>query len=219
MHSITDISRCLSSRQTITISKTYSNCSCDISKSCRSSVSTYSFDEQLTMTILYSIPNFFVGCYPIESLLASILECFYNRSWMIELDQYMGTPLGNSFNFSTLDPDWNSPYEKIESIISRLMIDSWSSSVSFTSYYETCAPWSCTFEYEGRDNLLVVITTIISVFGGLSLACKIIILIALRIIEKFMDGLIRRGLMLFIKNLFICNDESKKFVDCISYWS
>ncbi|CAF1430573.1 unnamed protein product, partial [Adineta steineri] len=30
----------------------------------------------------YTIPNFFVGCYPIEALFSSTLECFYNESCM-----------------------------------------------------------------------------------------------------------------------------------------
>src|ERR1700722_11405140 len=126
---------------------------------------------------------------------------------MIEIDKFMLTPLGSSFNFSTLDSNRNSPNETIESIVNRLMIDSWPSNVSFTSYYNICAPLACTFERIARNNIFFVVLTIIGIIGGLSLGYEIFILIVLRVVEKLVNNFSRFAMTRTIKNLFICHTE------------
>ncbi|CAF1202969.1 unnamed protein product [Rotaria sordida] len=76
----------------------------------------------------------------------STLECFYNLSCMIELDRHFDLSLGSSFNFSNLNEILNPPNETIETIINKLMVDSWISNISFSSYYNTCSPSSSTVQ-------------------------------------------------------------------------
>ncbi|CAF3330590.1 unnamed protein product [Rotaria sp. Silwood2] len=121
---------------------------------------------------------------------------------MIEIDQYLPNSLGLSFNLSNLNENLNLPNETIESIINKLMIDSWSSNISFSSYYITCAPISCTYEYMGRNDLFIVLTTIIGIFGDLSLGLKLATLIILRIIEKIINNVFVHGIRRTIKNIF-----------------
>ena len=189
----------------------YSACSCVFSRTCRTGMSIYSYDIITnTPTVDYLIPNFFVGCYLIDSLMMSTLECFYDRSCMLGIDQYLNSSLRSSLNLPALNATLNSPNEIIESIINRLMVDSWSSNVNFSSYYQACVPSSCTFEYRSRNGLFFVITTIIGIIGGLSFGLKMFLLIGLLIVRKTMNGF---SLALFIelkRRFFMYNNEQQK---------
>ncbi|CAF0805382.1 unnamed protein product [Rotaria sordida] len=189
----------------------YFNCLCTLSSSCLISFGLYEINpyswEILTTHLI--VPNFFLGCSQIEGLMKSTLECFYNLSCMIELDQYYLIPLGSSFNFSTLNENLSPPNETIESIINKLMIDSWISNISFSSYYNTCSPSSCTYEYISRNALFFIITTILGICSGLSLGLKLLTLIILRFIEKTINNNSFNGFITMIKNLFICNTEQR----------
>ncbi|CAF1033314.1 unnamed protein product [Rotaria sordida] len=171
----------------------YFNCSCTLSSSC----------------LIPMVPNFFLGCSQIEGLMKSTLECFYNLSCMIEIDRDLIFSLGSSFNFSNLNENLNPPNETIESILNKLMIDSWTWNISFSSYYNTGSPSSCTYEYISRNDLFFIITTILGIFGGLSLGLKLLTLIILRFIEKIINNNSFNEFITMIKNLFVCNTEQR----------
>lgn len=189
----------------------YGGCFCAFRWDCRSPMSIFSYDIPTnTRTVDFLIPNFFLGCYLVDALMMSTLECFYDRSCMLGIDQYLNPSLRWSVKFPALDATLNSPNETIESIINRLMVDSWSSNVNFSSYYQACAPSSCTFEYRGRNELFFVITTIIGIIGGLSLGSKLFIFIGLLIIQKIANGI---SLALFIElrgGFFSWSNEQQK---------
>ncbi|CAF4312174.1 unnamed protein product, partial [Adineta steineri] len=114
------------------------------------------------------------------------------------------------FNFSALNQNLSQPNEKIEMIINRLMVEKWFSNISFSLYYKKCAPLSCTYQYDGRNNLFISITTIISIFGGLSLALKLLIMISLKFINKmFSNNFFHLISLNFIKQIFICHTENQ----------
>ena len=182
------------------------NCSCVLSPLCLTHMSIYYPVEDTSIPIeIHRIPNFFVGCYFVEGLLASTLECYYNLSCVLELYHYI--PYASFLNFSILDESRNQPNETIESIFNRLMVDSWSSNISFISFYNSCAPLSCTVEYRRRNDLFSVTTAITGVFGGLSLGLKFIILFVVRLIEKRIFDFPRLRSMHFIRHLCRCNTE------------
>ncbi|CAF0751968.1 unnamed protein product [Adineta steineri] len=185
----------------------YSNCLCALSASCHQIIDIYEYDSSsITPTLLYSIPTFFIGCNPTEALFLSSLECFYNLSCMLEVDHYINS--SESFNFSALNPDLNPSNETMENIVNRLMVDTWSSNVSFPLYYNQCAPLSCTVQYEDRDNLFLIITSIVGIFGGLSLGSKLLITIILQSIDKILiNGVAHFNLLQSIKSIFSCTTE------------
>ena len=188
----------------------FNNCSCAVSRICRVVLSIYRLSNVIGAPILlFSIPNFFTGCLPVDSLLQSTLECFYNLSCMIEIDQHVYSPRGAAFNFSALDPNRNWPNEIVKSIVNKLLIDFWNTNISFAAFYKQCAPLICTYEYIGRNNLFSVIVTIIGVVGGLSLGFKIPILVILRLVEKVMHDFSCRGFARMIKNVLICQTEHR----------
>ncbi|CAF1258699.1 unnamed protein product [Adineta ricciae] len=185
----------------------YSDCSCRRSVTCHSLANLYTYNANLTEYVkVYSIPNFFIGCFHITSLLLSTLECFYNISCMLQIHRYANPTV--SFNFSALDPRLSLVNETVAALVEKSMVDQWLVNVSFTSYYDTCAPSSCTYQYEDRDNLLIVITTILGIFGGLSLGLKLLIVIGLQFIDKIIairvDGRVSSR---FIKSIFGCTTE------------
>ncbi|CAF1024292.1 unnamed protein product [Adineta steineri] len=187
----------------------YSNCSCALSSQCMQFMAIFTQISATVFIPIFEIRNFYIGCSSIESLLKSTLETFYNRSAMLEIDQYLYAPLGSSFNFSALNPKLSLPNETIETIVNRLMIDSWSSNVSFSSYYQRCAPLSCTIEYIGKNNILDVVASLIGIFGGLSVGLKLFFILILRSSEKIRNNLLFIAMKTVIKNLFICYNQQQ----------
>ena len=195
------------STQLIPVPANYSTCSCAKSNSCRTPMGIYTYNwTTLGYIELFRIPNFFSGCFPVESLLESTLECFYDRQCMNTIQSYMTntTPY-----FSPLNATFNVPNETIQSIIDRLMINSWLSNVSFSAYYKMCAPISCTFEYTRQHDIFYLISSILGIFAGLLFGIKILILISLRFIEKLVEDLSLKGLGNRFKSLFICRNEQQ----------
>ena len=191
--------------------RNYFNCSCTLSSSCHIPIGAYATDQQSweIYHTYFIVPNFFLGCSLIDGLMKSTLECFYNLSCMMEYDLALNNYDDIPFSFTNLNENLNLPNETIQSIINVLMIDSWTSTSSFSSYYNTCLPASCTYEYLGRNDLFVVITTILGIVGGLSLGLKLLILIILRFTQNLMNNISFRGLINIIKKLFICNTEQR----------
>ena len=190
--------------------RTYDGCNCAFFARCRTLMNIFGGSYvNSTRVVLHSIPNFFVGCFLIEALLSSTLECFYNRTCMLELDQYLDSTLRQSWNYPALNASLNSPYETVQLLVSRLMVDSWSWNVNFSAYYSTCAPYSCVFEYQSRNDLVYVITVIIGVFGGLSIGFRMLILVGLRLIEKVRERWCATVSVHSIGRLFSCANKQQ----------
>ena len=186
----------------------YDACSCAFSRTCGVIMGIYTYDTiRNNLVIIDQMPNFYVGCYLVDALLMSTLECFYNESCMNHFDQYFDSSLRQSISFPVLNATLNRPTEKVESIVNRMMLDSWQSSVNFSNYYKGCAPIACTFQYRGRNDLFSAITTIIGILGGLSLGYKLIILTVLQIIEKLMNGLSTAALLQLGRRLFSFDND------------
>jgi hypothetical protein len=131
-------------------------------------------------SLLFNLPGIMVGCLPYNSLLKSTLECFYNQS-CIDLIQIFINQL--SF-ISPLSSSRFAQNTTVNDLLDQLFIESWNNKSSFTNYFRVCSPNSCTYSYDRRFNLLYIIVTIISLFGGL----KIILVLSAPFIVK----LIRR---------------------------
>ena len=186
----------------------FADCVCGLSSVCRVNLGIYTLSTDYgTNNMTFSIPELYFGCSPIEALLQSTLEVFYNQSFLLEIDQYMHIPLSDQFGFSALDSNRNVPDEVVETIINRMMVDSWPSTTDYDAFYSHCAPAACHFDRKGRTSLFIVVTKVMGIFGGLSLAIKIPLLIILRFLEKIHQNLRRYGLKRFIRSLFICHTE------------
>jgi len=54
-------------------------------------------------------------------------------------------------------------------------IDKWGEKIEYQLYYKQCAPKFCFYSFTSRSDALYVFTTIVGLFGGLSVALKIIV--------------------------------------------
>ncbi|CAF1232058.1 unnamed protein product [Adineta ricciae] len=160
------------------------SCSCATTSSCFDSAGFYNNSH----TKLYTIKGIVLGCLCLESILLSSLSCFYSNSCIFEMIN--ATLLGNpskptklpNFNYSIIPPlklsSLNSTYQTddtIETLVSRLFVDTWLSETSYERYYNACTPIYCIYSYERRLNVLYALTIFLGVFSGLSLGLRFII--------------------------------------------
>lgn len=190
----------------------YENCSCGLSGSCSVPFSLQGCidDESTVCYELLRIPGFFTGCSPVETLFQSTLQCFSNRTCVDALQAGLSRIRSSILNISMVIPTeelLNETTETVESMVNRLMVNKWQENLSFTSYYQVCAPISCTFEYIDRPHILFLITSIVGVIGGLSTALKILMLILVRSVEKIVSGYFRLSLLQLIKRTFVHCDQ------------
>ncbi|CAF4139490.1 unnamed protein product [Rotaria sordida] len=125
-----------------------------------------------------------------QSLLLSSLECFFEQTCFdliqekinANADYYLkikgSVLLTNSTRFS--------PKTTVEEIINELMIERWYENVCYEEYYQQCAPEQCSYLLTFRSNALYIVTIVIGLFGGLSVALKIIVPIIVRWIRNRM---------------------------------
>jgi hypothetical protein len=58
----------------------YGDCLCGLNDECQQQVTMYSNGNIDSYELKFFIPNFFIGCFVIQSVLQSSLECFFNQT-------------------------------------------------------------------------------------------------------------------------------------------
>jgi hypothetical protein len=114
------------------------------------------------------LPGISSGCLPVNSILVSTLECFYNQTCLDELISFFPTPE----KFSAMVIVKRSRFARnstVQSMIDVLMVEEWTEEISYDKYYARCAPLSCTYSKLERHGLVFVLTKLISLLGGFSL--------------------------------------------------
>ena len=61
----------------------------------------------------------------------------------------------------------------IETMTKNLFIEQWSTESSFSAYYKECAPVACTYRFPQRNSFLYVLTTLLGLYGGLTVVLRI----------------------------------------------
>lgn len=124
---------------------------------------------------IFIIPGMNVGCFPYDALMISNLECFFNWTCLnITAQLISNLPVS----------DWPKPLnaplasrylpnDSITDIYQEMMIEQWEIKKNFSSYYAACAPAQCTYTYTQRFDFLSVITMLLSLFSGLTIALRI----------------------------------------------
>ena len=154
------------------------NCSCATNSMCNSLAK---IENSL-------IPGFRIGCYVIDSLLQSTLECLYNISCIDLLKSFYFfhdvniSPLNTNVSSSSSSSFSN---ETVQNLVDRLLIDEWKFNISYEHYYDSCSPRSCQYFIEERADILYIIITIIGFYGGLTVALKIIAPLLMNIGQYF----------------------------------
>ncbi|CAF3944753.1 unnamed protein product [Rotaria sordida] len=128
----------------------YQGCNCGLSSKC-----------------VQSSRGMMAGCYPLEALLQSTFQCFYNQTCIDSNNvfQALNTSSSTSSQFLT-----NST---IESILNKLMVEDYSINISYENYFSKCEPLLCSYSYSGHRDILDVTLNITGIYGGLCHNCKI----------------------------------------------
>ena len=130
-------------------------------------------NQSMTFHIL---PGLLRGCFVDEATLQSTLECYYNQTCLDASHSYFGLNLSN--NFTVLDATRSSRFNRtsvIRDILNEMMIEDWKYISSYESFYNTCQALSCSYSYTGKNDLLVIISTIIGLIGGLTTILMVIV--------------------------------------------
>ena len=123
---------------------------------------------------LMHIPGLQASCLPLDAILASSLECFYNQTCLNELSTFF--PTEHRFTaMSVLNTSRFQSNTIVKSMVDHLMVENWTLDISYENYYHQCAPISCTFFREDRFGFLAVITKLIGMLSGLTIVLRLIV--------------------------------------------
>ncbi|CAF0761016.1 unnamed protein product [Adineta steineri] len=160
------------------------NCSCGRYSTCSESV--YFPFRTSNQSLRESLPGFFSGCLPFDSLLQSSLTCLYNQTCMDILRAiiYHSKPIPYNILTSSL---LSNPNTTIETLLSQLFISQWFPKPSFNLYFNECNPQSCQYSYQMQYNSIYVATTLFALFGGLTKGLHFGVFLIGLIIYKIID--------------------------------
>ncbi|CAF4038041.1 unnamed protein product [Rotaria sp. Silwood2] len=161
------------------------SCSCAISDQCIRPVGFHLQTDDIRSTPNITVPGLVLGCYAIDSLLLSTLECFYEQKCIkLLVDNYYFDVVGSvrpldsrAVKIQPLEYESSRfyPNTTINEIFSQLFIEDWINSSNFTSYYERCAPLQCTYTIKKRFDIAYMLATMLGFYGGLSTILEIIL--------------------------------------------
>jgi hypothetical protein len=125
---------------------------------------------------LFIVPGFYTGCYVVESLLQSTLECFYDQQCIDKLRVCIS--VSSSVNVTVLDASLSSEYSMnstIKELVDNLMIKQWNVSSNFENYYNECQPIERTYTFETKNDVIYIVTTLFGVAGGLTTVLELVV--------------------------------------------
>ena len=122
------------------------------------------------------------ACFPVDGILASTLECFYDTSCIqLLVPDSTAAPLNRAHptRFPIADAT-------LQDIFDEMMVEDWHYNFSWANYYTRCAPEQCSYSYSDRNGVLIIITTIIALLGGLNIAWRLIIPLLVRAVSRWL---------------------------------
>ena len=125
---------------------------------------------------VFVVPGMHVGCSPIDTILRGTLECFFDTLCLNATARWIST-LSPADWPKALDPSIPSKFmmnASIAALFNEQMVERWESEKNFARYLASCSPIECTYTFTRRNNLLVVLTTLIGSFGGLMVVFRIV---------------------------------------------
>jgi hypothetical protein len=160
----------------------YDNCSCASSFACIAQSSIYADASGIS---LFDVPNFYTGCYVVESLLQSTLECFYDQQCIDDLQGQISS--SSPVNATALDKSLPSEYfmnSTMKNLVDNLMIEQWNVSQIYENYYNECRPIQCTYILDTNNDMIYIFTTLFGIAGGLTTVLRLILPRLIKLIRK-----------------------------------
>ena len=128
---------------------------------------------------LIQIPGLYIGCTPLNSLLKSNLQCFYDSQCLTYLFNRTDIePLNNQIELSNYS--LNTP---IETLVEQLFIENIKINYYFNELYDECKPILCSYSYNSKGTITFIFLTVLSLIGGLSVVLKVLSTYLVKLIE------------------------------------
>lgn len=141
---------------------------------------TIIFNNEANITVS-TIPGMIFDCMISDGVLASSFECVHDQECLnlLELHEIIpasvqSLPVSKRFTI----------HDTVQTMLSSLMIEELIERVDFHAYYGYCDPSSCVYSYSRRFNIMYIITTMVSAFGGASLVLRLICPVLLKLFVK-----------------------------------
>jgi hypothetical protein len=138
------------------------------------------------------LPGLFVGCLPVDGLRMSTLECFFSSSCissiLTHLEYYtqqdgslptnFSQPSVLPFSIIALNNSKTSRFPTnttIGTLIDEFFLEEYTNTTSYEDYVAGCAPTYCEYNYMTRNNILYVATSVLGLYGGLTVSFRFLI--------------------------------------------
>lgn len=162
------------------------NCACGFDDNCVDQMKFYTPSSFSQPTVVFAIPNLFIGCSTIDSVRLSSVECFFNQSCLNRTRELasglppliMDTPVLMISNSRFL------PNTLLGLFMEELMVDQWNVKIEYEKYYNQCHPLQCSYTFTTRGGILYVVSTIIGILGGLIIILKIVVETVVKLIRN-----------------------------------
>ncbi|CAF1189944.1 unnamed protein product [Didymodactylos carnosus] len=150
-----------------------SSCRCQTSSICTSKIGIY--DSTSGDSFLFTVDGFRTGCWQLEALFQSTLECFFNQTCFDRIQSLINSsvPLNATILNSTLLINYSTT-STIGTMVKQLMLEQWNASISYSHYYNECSPNYCMYTYTTRLDTAFMLTIILSLVGGLSKVLRVV---------------------------------------------
>ncbi|UJR12399.1 hypothetical protein I4U23_016576 [Adineta vaga] len=126
-----------------------------------------------------------MGCTPSESFLASTLECFYDQACIHQIQHYTSSMnLTHSWHSLSTAKSRFSIRTTINELINDLFVEQWIPIINYSSYFEQCLPYICSYTYRPQYNIFHTTIVLLGLQGGLATVLKWICPKMIRIINK-----------------------------------
>jgi hypothetical protein len=156
------------------------NCSCYSNSTCVEQATIY---RNNSLSTEWFVPGFYRGCFIVEALRQSHLECLYNETCLTQLHSHLQSL--KPMLTATLNSSMSSRFMKNTSIgdmLEQLMVEEWKRLIDHDAYYAACHPVECQYTVTVRSDAIYIVTTIIGLIGGLVTALELIVPLTVRLI-------------------------------------
>lgn len=160
-------------------------CSCATRSDCLDQAGVY---LNHSVKDIFPMTGWNIACSVLETLLHSTLECLYNET-CIQLLRYQGNIFLNGLtsppNISFLNRYEFSRFRSnttIQNILHELFLEEWKGNISYSSFYQQCAPTSCSYQTTRKDYLLYTSSKLLGLYGGLTVVLRFLVPLLVRIV-------------------------------------
>ena len=119
-----------------------------------------------------------IRCEVVDTTLQTPLSCWYNyecfKAFRDNMALYNDQVPVNMTMLDSIQSSRFPPNVSFETILREMMVEYFNFSISYDLYYHECHPESCTYTYETQSNLIHIVTTTISLLGGINVILRLL---------------------------------------------